>query len=56
MKLDTVNKRFVLDVSKDLTDAPGFDKNDWPDMANTSWEKGVHDYYGTKPYADPPLG
>lgn len=51
LKLDTVNKRFVLDVSKDrLKDAPGFDKDNWPDMADTTWEKGIHDYYGTKPY------
>lgn len=56
LTLDTVNKRFVLDVSKDrLKDAPGFDKNAWPDMADTTWEKGIHDYYGTKPYEMPPL-
>ena len=53
LKLDTVNKRFVLDASKDrLEGAPGFDKNDWPDMADTTWEKGIHDYYGTQPYVD----
>lgn len=56
LKLDTVNKRFVLDASKDrLESAPGFDKNDWPDMADTTWEKGIHDYYGTQPYVDPRL-
>ena len=54
LKLDTVNKCFVLDASKDrLENAPGFDKNDWPDMADTAWEKGVHDFYGTQPYVDP---
>jgi sporulation protein YlmC with PRC-barrel domain len=53
LKLDTVNKRFVLDVSKDrLEGAPGFDKNDWPDMADTTWEQGIHDYYGTRPHVD----
>ena len=56
LKLDTANKRFVLDASKDrLKDAPGFDKHEWPDMADTTWEKGIHDYYGTKPYFDRPL-
>jgi len=51
LKLDTVNKRFVLDASKErLKDAPGFDKSDWPDMADATWEKGIHDYYGTAPY------
>ncbi|MDO9437311.1 PRC-barrel domain-containing protein [Hydrogenophaga sp.] len=55
LKLDTVNKRFVLDASKDrLKDAPGFNKHEWPDMADTSWEKGIHDYYGTKPFIERP--
>lgn len=56
LKLDTVNKRFLLDASKDrLKDAPGFDKNDWPDMADTTWEEGIHAYYGTQPHVDPGL-
>lgn len=56
LKLDTINKRFVLDASKErLEGAPGFDKNDWPDMADTTWEKSIHDYYGTQPYVDPRL-
>ncbi|WP_439589335.1 hypothetical protein [Hydrogenophaga sp.] len=50
----TANKRFVLDASKDrLKDAPGFNQDSWPDMADTTWEKGIHDYYGTRPYVDP---
>jgi len=47
LTLDTVNKRFVLDASKDrLKNAPGFEKDQWPDMADVAWEKGIHDYYG----------
>lgn len=47
LKLDTVNKRFVLDVSRDrLASAPGFDKTLWPDMADADWEQSIHDYYG----------
>ncbi len=54
LKLDTVNKNFVLDASKDrLEKAPGFDQDNWPDMADTAWEKGVHDFYGTQPYVGP---
>ena len=54
LKLDTNNKRFVLDVNMDrLESAPGFDKDDWPDMADTAWEKGVHDFYGTQPHVAP---
>ncbi len=53
LKLDTVNKRFVLDVNKDRLDgAPGFDKQHWPDMADATWEKGIHAYYGTTPYSE----
>lgn len=50
LKLDTANKQFVLNVSKDrLKEAPGFDKDSWPDMADPTWAESVHSYYGTKP-------
>lgn len=53
LTLDTVNHRFVLDVSKErLTEAPGFDKDAWPDMADRTWVKDVHAYYGVTPYSD----
>jgi sporulation protein YlmC with PRC-barrel domain len=49
LTLDTVNKRFTLDASEDkLQNAPGFDKDAWPSMADSSWATGVHDFYGTK--------
>jgi len=49
LTLDTEKKRFVLGVEQDrLKDAPGFDKNHWPDMSDQSWAKGIHDFYGTK--------
>lgn len=50
LTLDTQNKRFVLKVDKDaLKNAPGFDKDNWPDMADASWNKEIHSYYGTQP-------
>ena len=53
--LDTVNKRFMLNVDKArLADAPGFDKDHWPNMADRSWEKDIRAYYGTQPDADTP--
>ena len=53
LRLDTVNKRFELDVEKDrLKNAPGFDKDEWPDMADQSWVDKIHSYYGTKPQMD----
>ncbi|MDQ2694397.1 MAG: PRC-barrel domain-containing protein [Pseudomonadota bacterium] len=51
LRLDTANKWFVLDVPKDqLKNAPGFDKNAWPSMADRRWATDVHTYYGTRPY------
>ena len=42
---------FNLDVNKKkLAEAPGFDKNNWPDMANREWGTSVHKYYDQKPY------
>lgn len=53
LTLDTVNKRFVLDASKDKLDkAPGFDQSDWPDMADSAWGEQIHTYYGTAPHLD----
>jgi sporulation protein YlmC with PRC-barrel domain len=53
LKLDTHNKRFVLDEDKDsLKNAPGFDKDAWPTMADRQWGSAVHDYYGVRPYWD----
>ena len=53
LKLDTENKRFTLDVGLPrLEVAPGFDKNHWPDMADASWAKEIHAYYGITPYSD----
>jgi sporulation protein YlmC with PRC-barrel domain len=49
LELDTVNKRFLLDVSKEhLKNAPGFDKDDWPDMASTEFNTELHSFYGTR--------
>jgi sporulation protein YlmC with PRC-barrel domain len=50
LHLDTVGKRFVLDVDKDrLKEAPGFNKDSWPDMADMGWANSVHTFYGTDP-------
>lgn len=44
-------KHFVLNVDKDrLKNAQGFDKNHWPDMADSAWSSGIYTYYGQKPY------
>lgn len=49
LTLDTENKRFILDVDKQrLKDAPGFDKDNWPDMADQIWARSIHNYYGAE--------
>jgi sporulation protein YlmC with PRC-barrel domain len=53
LKLDTENKRFTLNVPKDrLKGAPGFDREHWPNMADETWAKEIHSYYGTRPYSE----
>jgi sporulation protein YlmC with PRC-barrel domain len=48
LTLDTVNKRFTLNVSEEaLVRAPGFDKENWPSMSDKSWAETVHKFYGT---------
>ncbi|MCD6039058.1 MAG: PRC-barrel domain protein [Gammaproteobacteria bacterium] len=42
------NKRkcFNIRVPKDkLKNAPGFDKNNWPDIADQTWNDQLHNYY-----------
>jgi hypothetical protein len=54
LTLDGLDKRFVLNVDKErLASAPGFDKNNWPDMADPAWVSSINDYYGVgKPAPD----
>ncbi|TAK73549.1 MAG: PRC-barrel domain containing protein [Gammaproteobacteria bacterium] len=42
---------FILNVDKErLKNAPGFDKDNWPDMADREWEQTIHEFYKTNPY------
>jgi sporulation protein YlmC with PRC-barrel domain len=51
LKVDEDEKCFVLDIDKNsLEGAPGFDKDQWPDMADTTWRAAVYGYYGATPY------
>jgi sporulation protein YlmC with PRC-barrel domain len=48
LTLDTVNKRFVLNVAKErLEAAPGFDKDHWPNMDDPAWQEQINTFYGT---------
>lgn len=49
--IDTDEHVFILNISKKtLENAPGFDKDAWPDMADRRWGEQIHSYYGHKPY------
>lgn len=51
LTLDADEKRFILNVDKDvLKNAPGFDKDHWPEMADERWATDVHAYYDYPPY------
>lgn len=56
LKLDLDKESFILDVYKErLEDAPGFDKNNWPDMADPEWGIKVHSFFGVVPYDKNPF-
>jgi sporulation protein YlmC with PRC-barrel domain len=51
MQLDTDNKRILFDVPKGKLElVPGFDKNNWPDMADERWGAEIYGFYGQTPY------
>jgi sporulation protein YlmC with PRC-barrel domain len=51
LTLDIDRECFILDIDKQaLEKAPGFDKDRWPSMADTSWAQSVYSFYGTQPY------
>ena len=48
---DATQHRFVPDEAKErLVNAPGFDRDEWPDMADPTFGNTVCDYYGTPTY------
>lgn len=54
--LDTDRKCFILDISVDrLSEAEGFDKDDWPSMADEAWARRAYDFYGQTPYWQGPV-
>jgi sporulation protein YlmC with PRC-barrel domain len=53
LTLDTDRKCFLLSVSSEtVKNAPGFDKDHWPTMADAAWANELHNYYGSSPYWD----
>jgi sporulation protein YlmC with PRC-barrel domain len=51
LKVDHGEHQFILNVNRNtLENAPGFDKSEWPDMADPSFGTGIHSHYGRAPY------
>ena len=43
--------RAVLNLDKkQLENAPGFDKDKWPNFADSTWGHGIYKHYGYAPY------
>ena len=50
LALDEREHEFILDVDKSTLDnAPGFDKDNWPDMNDPTWESQILSHYGRGP-------
>lgn len=49
--MDTDEKCFRIAMTAErIKTAPGFDKDNWPSMADPQWGVSVHEYYGREPY------
>jgi sporulation protein YlmC with PRC-barrel domain len=50
LTLNRADHEFILNVDKNLLkNAPGFDKENWPDMADPTFTRLIHSYYGYQP-------
>jgi len=50
LTLNEAEHEFILDVDKStLENAPGFDKDNWPDMTDPIWGNQIYSHYGYKP-------
>lgn len=51
VRLDTENKCLILSADKErLEEAPGFDKDDWPDFADPRFNEGTYAHFRIQPY------
>ncbi len=51
LTLDADRECFVLDIDEQrLKNAPGFDKDHWPSMADPTWASEIYTYYNMRPY------
>jgi sporulation protein YlmC with PRC-barrel domain len=51
LTFDADRHRFILNIDRGVLEgAPGFDKSQWPPMADPAWASHLHAYYGYRPY------
>jgi sporulation protein YlmC with PRC-barrel domain len=51
LKVDEDDQCFILNVDRHtIEQAPGFDKDNWPDMSNVEWGTELSSYYRVRPY------
>src|SRR5665811_284856 len=51
LRFNLSGKHAVLNVDKKLLEnAPGFDKDNWPNMADSTWGTSIYKHYGYTPY------
>lgn len=51
LQVDTEDEAVVIDLDKEtLEEAPGFDKDNWPDPSDRTWLEDVYVYYDVDPF------
>jgi uncharacterized protein YjbJ (UPF0337 family)/sporulation protein YlmC with PRC-barrel domain len=51
LRLSSAEEAFILHVDREVLEkAPGFDKEQWPEMADRQWGAGIYNHYGYRPY------
>jgi hypothetical protein len=53
IKYDANEECFLLNVAKDeFKNAPGFDKDRWPNMADQTWANSISEFYSEKSFTE----
>lgn len=51
LSVDTENRCFILNADREIFEnAPGFDKDNWPQMTSRDWISNIYRYYNVPPY------
>ena len=53
LTIDLSQRVALLQIDKDrLENAPGFDKDSWPDLDDAAWATSIHSHYGYRPHSE----